>query len=123
MLFHVSVDPRIPIGARGPGRDIMERLGVFHAVLPAQFPAPRQPELLDVIAIGSDVVIAQQREALVALRQLGPQSRSQVPCPLQPTTRASSPSSRSLLSTFSPMVPGVPSPGASPMSSLVARTR
>src|SRR5438445_12373128 len=80
MLFHVSVDPRIPIGARGPGRDIMERLGVFHTVLPAQFPSPRQPELLDVIAIGSDVVIAQQRQALVALRQLSPQSRSQVPC-------------------------------------------
>src|SRR5207237_7984706 len=50
---------------RGPRPDIVERLGIFHAVFPPQLPVARQDELLDVIPIGRRVVVSQERQPSV----------------------------------------------------------
>src|SRR5581483_5070598 len=53
--------------------DVVERLGILDAVALAQHPAAGEDELADVIAIRRHVVVAEEREALAALGQLGPQ--------------------------------------------------
>ena len=54
----------------------MERLGVLDAVLPSELAVAREHELLDVVAIGCRIVVAEQRQPQAALGQLRPQPRS-----------------------------------------------
>ncbi len=64
MLFDVLIDVRVPVRAGSARGDVVECLGVFHSVLRAQFAVARQAELANVIAVGRDVVVAQQRLVL-----------------------------------------------------------
>src|SRR5690349_12056683 len=76
VLLDVGIDARVAIGPRRSGRDVVEGLGILDAVLPAQGAGVVQAELLDEVPIGSEVVVAEHRQLLVALRQLGAQPRS-----------------------------------------------
>ena len=62
--------------ARGAAADVVEGFGVFDAVFLAQLAAAGEDELLDVVAVGGHVVVAEERQLLAAAGQLGPQLRA-----------------------------------------------
>src|SRR5438105_3216952 len=56
--------------------DVVERFGIFDAVFLAQRSASGENELFDVIAIGSNIIVAQERQLLAAAGQIGPELRA-----------------------------------------------
>ena len=53
VLLDVLIDTRVPVRAGRTRRNVMERFGVFHSVLLAQFSVVRQDEFANVVAIGN----------------------------------------------------------------------
>ncbi len=74
MLLDISSDPRIAIRACRAWREVVERFGVLNAILPAQFAVARHNELLNVVSIGGDVIVTQQRQSLIMFCQFRPQT-------------------------------------------------
>src|SRR5438552_224225 len=71
-------------GAR-PAADVVERLRILDAVFLAQGTAAVEDEFSDVVAVGGDVVVAQEREPLAGPSQLSPEPGPMIPCrPLGP---------------------------------------
>ena len=72
MVPDVFVDCR----AARPIADVVERLRILEAVSLAQGATPGEEKLADVIAVGRDVVVAEEREPLAAPGQLVPEPRA-----------------------------------------------
>src|SRR5262249_2460032 len=57
----IPLDVFLHGGAARTSADVVERLGVLEAVLPAQRTAAGEEELFDVVAVGGGVVVAEER--------------------------------------------------------------
>src|SRR5882724_1921812 len=70
VLLDVFIDPR-------SGRaDVVELLSVLDAILPAELAVAGEHELLDIGALGGNVVVAEQRQSEIAGRQFLTQARA-----------------------------------------------
>src|ERR1041385_2687521 len=63
VLLDVGVDPPL---ASSAWPYIVECFGILHAVLLAQIAASRHAEFLDVVPVGGHIVVAKQRQSLIA---------------------------------------------------------
>jgi hypothetical protein len=70
VLSDVFVNAGIVVRAGSARGYVMEDLGVLDSVLLTQFPIARQAELTDEVSVRREIVVAQQRQALIALSQL-----------------------------------------------------
>src|SRR5260370_987544 len=64
------------IAPRRGRADVVELLGVLDAIVAAEFAVSGEHELLDIGALGGDVVVAEQRQAEIARPQLLAQARA-----------------------------------------------
>src|SRR5262249_11549771 len=60
----------------GGAADVVECFGVLNAERLAQSAAAREDELADVVAVGRDVVVAEERQLLTALGEFGSEPRA-----------------------------------------------